>query len=490
MAKKEVTEELVAIYANAAALFIEVDEHDKAWLELSDLLEEHGENSIIYYYLGSLCAKIGRLHQSVLFLRKALEFREDFPGALSNLSAAYRRLGEQDKALTCIEKAIDFEPENASLWANVSGCHVAMGRPQKCIQAADKALSIDHENVYAKNNKGLAQLEMGDYLHGFQNYEFREVFAPLDFTGIREGRNYEIDGKTPFWDGTKGKTVVLIGEQGIGDEIMFASIIPELMQDANVIFDAHPRLADIFRNTFPKLPILGTRKQNDLAKMPWIDIFDIEAKINIGSLPKMYRKKKEDFPGTPYLKPDDRLLSNMITFINENIPPGILIGFSWKGGVAKTNEAQRRCPLEEWLPLFNMNAQWVSLQYHKDAEDELNNFLSKHKHLKSKIHHFNDILADYDQTHALICNLELIISVPQSIVHLAGATGIFTWQLCPKRGMWQMGVYGENAPWYNCVENIWQQKDGDWKTVINKTKEKLCPLLAKATEISTKNSIA
>jgi hypothetical protein len=70
----------------------------------------------------------------------------------------------------------------------------------------------------------------------------------------------------------------------------------------------------------------------------------------------------------------------------------------------------------------------------------------------------------------------LIISVPQSVVHLAGALGVPTWQLTPKKAMWQMGAYGHDMPWYRCVKNYWQDDTHTWEPVIQQIKEELCSL--------------
>jgi hypothetical protein len=140
------------------------------------------------------------------------------------------------------------------------------------------------------------------------------------------------------------------------------------------------------------------------------------------------------------------------------------IGISWKGGISITNKLPRCIPLETLKPLFALDADFISLQYHVNAQHEVDVFNESMG--ETIINHWQDVVDDYDLTAGLLENLDLVISVPQSIVHLAGAMGVNTIQLCPKQGLWQMGVYGQNAPWYESVQNFWQPVDGDWKTVV------------------------
>ncbi len=118
------------------------------------------------------------------------------------------------------------------------------------------------------------------------------------------------------------------------------------------------------------------------------------------------------------------------------------------------------------MPLFGLDCDFISLQYHNNARAEVDIF---HESLGYEvITHWQDVVDDYDLTAGLLTQLDYVVSVPQSVVHLAGSLGVATLQLCPKSALWQMGVYKQNAPWYKCVKNIWQEVDGKWADVIDK----------------------
>lgn len=453
---------------------IKAKEFNEAEKKLNYLLNIDHQNPILFYYLGCLYNEKQMLAMAVMAFDRAISLQNNFDVALNNAGAVYRSLGNNLKAREYFLKASDIAKGSnyaascdndterakrnlADYLCNYGSTWVGSGEPQKCIDMINKGLEVWHELPNGMWNQGLAYLELGNYEKGFYGYEFGDRCMP------EKDRSYH--GKpmsTPMWDGTEGQTVVVYGEQGLGDEIMFASILPDMMKKANVILECHPRLMSLFRRSFPEIPIYGTRKNT---VVHWLVNHKIDAKLPIGSLGKHFRKKAEDFPGTPYIKCDEKLSQKMLNKLNgldkeKRLPK---IGISWKGGIDATNKKVRCIPLDELKPLFELDAHFISLQYHNNAQHEVDVF---NEQTGNFIYHWQDIVDDYDQTAALLPHLDLIISVPQSVVHLAGSMGIKTWQLCPKQALWQMGVYGKDAPWYKSVKNFWQSKSGDWSNVI------------------------
>ncbi len=443
---------------------------------LNILLLNHPCCPLLLYQMGNLHLKKNQPAIAEVFYQKSLDLKPDFPECLTNIGVAYKDMQMIDKAREAFKKALDFVSgfdgkeicniEKADYWHNYASTFAASGRPEEALPIANKAIEMNPEKPDTYWNRGLAYLELGNYEKGFEDYD---KGARIQET---KRRNYSLtDEPTPFWDGTPGKMVAVYGEQGIGDELMFASILPDLMKDCEVVLDMHPRLVDMFRNTYPNIPIFGTRK---FSKLAWTRYYKIDAKVSVGTLGKFYRKKKEDFPGTPYLKPFSHLVEKYKQKLG-SLSEKKKIGISWKGGTSQTNMNERKIKLKQLMPLLDIEGvDFISLQYHEDSPIHL----EKLKNESGKIiHHWQEVLDDYDETAGLIRNLDYIISVPQSVVHLAGAIGVPTLQLCPKKAMWQMGPYGENMPWYSCVENAWQKEVGDWEPVILQAKEKLCSLL-------------
>lgn len=423
----------------------------------------------IYFYLGTVFIKKKYYVLAEKMFRLANECNDKLFCVWNNLGYVLRENRKKVEAREAFKKAIELNPKDSDCFMNLGGVHIASGEPEKAIEYSTKALDLNPENQHALWNRALAYFEKGEYTKGWSDYD-----AGVR-TRDRYHRFYQDIDKVPLWDGTKGKTVVVYGEQGIGDEIMFASMIPDVVRDANVIFETHPRLYKIFRDSFPDLQIYGTRKEKVIH---WNKFHKIDYAIPIGSLGKFYRNKTEDFPQIPYLKADPVLNKKMQDKLN-GLGEKCKIGFSWKGGTKPTNDTERHIALHKWLPIFkSINADWISLQYKDGAEEEIEKFLNTKdaKDNNIKIHHWRDIVDNYDLTCALVNNLDFVISVPQSVVHLSGALGIPTIQLTPKHALWQMGVYGQNMPWYDCVKNIWQDETLAWEPVIEKAKEDLCNL--------------
>ena len=438
------------------------------------ILNEDIDAEIVVYALGCCAIGRGNLGLAINLFKRALEIKDTFAEAWNNLGCCYRSLCFVEKARHAFEraKAIKNDPE---FLGNLGGSYVGAGNPLKALHYLSKCLEKMPDHPSSLNNKSLALLEQGKWQEGFALYDYRVA------TGNHKERHYHKNG-TPEWDGTPGKTVVVYGEQGIGDEIMFASVIPDLMKKCKVILDMHPRLADLFRLAFPTLPVYGTRKTGVI---PWANLYDIDAKLSIGSLCKFFRFTDKDFPKKPYMKADAEL-SKISRKMLEGYGDKPKIGISWKGGTKKTNKAYRTIPLKLWKSILGMDATFFSLQYQVEAEHELEKFNKEHPNVP-RIHHFRDLLDDYDKTAALVANLDLVISVPQSVVHLAGALGTPCWQLTPQRAMWQMGVNGKDMPWYGCVNSYWQSEHNRWGDVLGRVSSDLRKLFVTKKPFPEKN---
>jgi tetratricopeptide (TPR) repeat protein len=451
-------------------------------LLLNESIHQKCDVATLLFYLGCVHTKRGHHAHAILLLKESLEYKKDLMGAINNLGVLYKNEQITDEAIKCFdrvlvlakkqeEKGIPQElydkwlEDKADYLANKGSTLIANGTSKESIKYFDKALDCYKDHVTSKWNRSLAYLELGDYEKGFDEYDNGQRMdkTATRFYGVKN---------LPLWDGTPNKTIVIFGEQGIGDEIMFASMIPDAMKDCNIILDAHPRLADLFRLNFPTIPIYGTRKQDD-SKIGWSKYHKIDAKISMGSLGKFYRKKESDFPKNPYLVANPEIVEKYRLKLSEmsNKPK---IGISWQGGMPSTNGANRFIPLNQWLDILRIkDFDFISLQYTKNIGDAIKHFEDTNNLC---INHWQDTLDDYDETAGLVSNLDLIISIPQSVVHLAGALGTATWQLTPYKSMWQMGVHGKDMPWYGCVRSIWQDEKCDWKPVLKTVKDDLCNL--------------
>ena len=439
--------------------FMEAGEYNKALIAFNTLLNYHGDDSLFLFYLGSVHMRLGNDGLAKVLLKCAIAKREEFPEAWNNLGFCYHSRGEYKDAQQCFERAIQIEPDNADLLNNIASIYVNNGTPQECINWCEKALKIKPDHQNAIWNLGLAHLELGHWEEGFKGYRA----GMHEAVGNRKKRNYHNDKETPEWEGTAGKSVVVYGEQGLGDEIMFASIIPDAARDARIIFDCHPRLQNIFQQSFPDIPIYGTRKENIIFWPQWEKI---DGCIHIGNLGGLYRKKDSDFPKTAYLKSDPWLTQYYQEKLEKLGNGKANIVIHWKGGTLKTNRDYRSMPLENMSEIILNNsdkANFISLQYTPGAAESVAQFNEKHG---TSVHHWQSTVDDIDDVAAVLANADLVISVCTAIVHLSGAMGIDCWCLCPSRPAWRYGVAGD-MPWYGKNIRMFRQTGDTWETVLN-----------------------
>lgn len=406
------------------------------------LLAQNPDMPWLLAQVGTLYMQQERYGAAIAFLKKAADLKPE-SDILCNLAIAYKYSGQRDKAMGYFDKAVRKDPSAETL-CTYAGMHVSVGTPDKAVEFADRALKKNPQHMMAHWNKAMALLEMGDWERGWDEMEYG--FA----ANMRKRR--DIAG-VPDWDGTNGKTIAVYGEQGLGDEIMFASMLPDLMANNNVILECHPRLETIFKKAFPDIPVYGTRTD---AVIQWPEKHKIDASMSIGTLGKWFRRSADKFPGTPYLKADP-------------LPKGekFRVGISWTGGRKPGRVAVRSIPLAWWGPILDVpEIEFVSLQYTECASE-----LMAMKEIGYDIKVMDEYVhaLDYYETAKLVASCDLVISIATSVYHLAGALGVPAWVMAPNKPAWREQVKGR-MPFYRSVR-MYRQPPGDksaWMPVLER----------------------
>jgi tetratricopeptide (TPR) repeat protein len=392
---------------------------------------------------------------------------------MNALGTCYKHENKTEEAREYFLKAQEGIPLNADIQNNLGTLYINEGSPQKALEHLDLALALTPGHPQAAWNKSLAHLELGDYEQGWATYDAGMAAK------VRAERNYTLT-PLPAWNGEPGKVVVVYGEQGIGDEIMFASCLPDLIAcSKQVVFDCHKKLHTLFANSFPGIDIYPTREDEMLTwpvKQDKTNRYPFDARIAIGSLPRLLRPNIDSFPGTPYIKPkveDEARWCARLSALSQRPK----IGISWIGGHKRTRVEVRSAHLEQLLPILQQDADFISLQY-TECSDEIREFEAKHG---IKIHQFNDAVQSphYADTAALVANLDLVITVCTSVVHLAGSMGVPTWVLTPSRPAWRYRLDLDYMPWYGRTVTLFRQEQGstDWTPVVAEVSAKLQELI-------------
>ena len=446
------------LWNEAQALHLE-NKFDQAEELYTQLLEQNHQNSGLMATLGSLYVQKGKPGLGIHFLEAAIASGLKQTDVYTNLGLAYKLSGQVDLARKNLEDSITNDPSPEAL-TNYSGLFVEAGQDEKCIELCERAIKEKPELPIAHWNLAIALLANGEWERAWNEHDWG-----LKGQKIREDRML-LD--VPFWDGPQnspGKTVLVYGEQGLGDEIMFTSMLPDLLKTNQVVYECHKRLLTLFKNSFPEVCFHGTREDHSI---DWAGDHKIDYRIPVGSLGRFYRRSREAFPGTPYLtaKP---------------FPKGdkFRVGISWAGGGAKLGRVQKRSvPLSWWKSILDIkDVEFVNLQYTDSQEDiDLMQALGY-----DNIRCVDGIVKaeDYYETARLVASCDLIISVCTTVVHLAGALGVPCWVLTPKFPAWRYQNSG-GMPWYRSVRlyrSPTAKQDG-WLPVIDRIAFDLSELLA------------
>jgi len=439
-------------YADVQKLHVEATEKNATdaypliFNSYAQLLNMAPEEPALLFSMGSICKQMGWNGMAINMLKLSVQSRPT-PEAWCNLGTAYRAEYMMEEAKEAWLKALELRPDCADYYVNLSTLYINEGNPAPGLEYSQKAIELEPNNAKAHWNRSLMLLESGRWEEGFNAYE-----AGL-MTFDRAPRNFDKDGKTPEWEGQdlRDKVVVVYGEQGIGDEIMFASALPDLIDTgAKVIYECHPRLEGVMRRSFPELlAIYPTRKKNTI---DWTEKHQIDYKVAIGSLFYHFRSNGV-FPRKPYLIPDPEKVAEYREWLRLS-GPGPYIGMGYAGGSKKTNTKARSLQLNPLRPILEQPATFISLQYTPEADDKFKRFKDDSG---ITVHHWPEVVRnyDYDETIALIAALDLVVIVNTSVVHVCGAIGKDCFTLTPDSCAWRYAQGANHMVMY-----------GDWVTQI------------------------
>lgn len=434
--------------------------------------------------------------------RAALAVDPDCVAALANLGAVCLQLGAIDDARRCTERALDIAPSNpdlhirqgnvlmeqrqlaqaaesfgealrlrpgaAAACISLGFAHDMQGRLETAMGFYEKALTIDPDDVQAHLSRAAIWLVEEDYARGWGEYEWR----------LRSREHAPLYGRFqhPRWDGSPlgGRRILVYAEQGLGDEILYASCLPEVIaQAAHCVIDCEPRLAGLFRRSFPQATVHGGRQADPV---DWLEqAGPIDFKVPVGSLPLYLRREPARFPlHKGFLRAAPERVADWRERL-QGLGPGLKIGLAWRGGVPQTGRGMRSISLPELLPVLRHGGvAFVSLQYGQCSE-EIGQLRERHG---LEIHHWQEAIDDYEETAALVCALDMVLSVCTTVVDLGGALGRPVWVMAPVRTDFRYGLTGGATRWYPSVRMFRQAQWGEWDSVTNEVSAALSRLSA------------
>lgn len=409
------------------------------------------DNGIVYVNMGNILSALGRYEEALTAKERAMQLGQlDWIG----YGTALNKLGRSREAIDAYLRALENGTPPVVVFHNLGIAYTSLGDIDKALENYGKAIAADPQDPAPYFNRSRLLLSEGEFETGWIDYEYGLLCD-------ERKPNYQT---FPRWHGENlvGKTLLICAEQGLGDEIMFASILPGILQQAGrCIIECDAKLMPVYRRSFAPAEIVRRKMPEDVGSA--VELPAVDYQIPIASLALGRRNDIEAFPRhSGYLKSDSERVAYWQKRLDE-LGPGIKVGISWQGGVAKTGGQHRSIPLAQWLPILKLQGvHFVSLQY-TECQAEIAALRREHG---IEVLHWQEAIDDYDETAALVCALDLVISVQTAIVHLAGALGRPVWAMLPIPAEWRYMADGDEMPWYPSVRLLRQKTKGNWNAVI------------------------
>lgn len=471
------------------------------------LMMKEPDNWLFLMWMAGILNRLGEYPIAISLLYRAAQLTGESRADIhNNIGGMYRRLNRNDRALEEFMEGLKSKPDDPDILNNMATLYVNEGDPVTGEEYIKKALLINPGKPHPHWNNSLLQLEQENFGVGFSEYVWGHV------TKDRPAKQY-IDRRgrsVPWWYGQHVRTLVVFGEQGVGDEVMFLSMVSDIRLFCDkLILDVHPRLENLLKRTFScdkDITIYGTRKEWD--KIPdWGVEHEMDAKASLGTCAKYMRSNIALFPGTGFIKPNIEMTEEASRLIPGDGP---LVGVAWIGGVMSTRKDQRAIPLDTLEPIFRSipDARLLSLQY-TNNKDDCDRFYDK---TGIRIHHFPewtetmfnqfyDVLSpegtfigrykdkdqakismsgvpgsklelvagpafDLDRLFSMINACRAVVTVNQSNVWFGGALGKPIFTLTPAKCAWRYGSRRRDTVWFKSVMQYRQTGD-DWTTAID-----------------------
>lgn len=457
-------------------------------LDALDVASARGAQPIDVHYIRANALKgMERHDDAIASYRAALAIHPDFAEALNNLGISLAALDRHDEALAHYQSALALLPNSTLVINNLGKAYQKLRRHDEALAQYRAALAIDPKDADAHYNIGLARTEAGDHEGAIRSYR-RALAADPGMAKAANDLSHELLARHQFKEGwnlyqarfeavenmartqdilgfdmpvgnasedISGKKLLIRGEQGLGDEIMYASMMSEIIETADhVTFAVEPRLVGLMERSFPGCQVIAYRSEE---QHRYAD-FDVDRRFYLASLAKMLRTQAADFPGVPYLTADPGRRAAMRARLDA-LGAGRKIGVMWQGGVGKRSEFARSVDLATFAPILAKGVHWISLNHLPEAGTDCAHVSAA---TGARIHHWDDILRsdDYDDTAALLSELDAVVSVTCTAAHCSAALGTDTHVLVNRDPIWRYAGDSGDILWYKAM-TLYRQRE-DW----------------------------
>lgn len=391
-----------------------------------------------FIFLGVALQELDQMDAAIEAYRLGLRLDPDNLQGLTNLGAALELTGQLPEAEAVLSRALTMAPGSGEVWGNLGLCRLAQGDPARGRAAVDRALELDPDLPRVRVTRALLRLEDGDLSGGWADYAWR--FAAGE---ALPHRRFAV----PSWTGqtVSDKRVLIWREQGLGDELMFASFYAEAIKRmGQAVIECDHRLLGLFTRSFPSASVRAQRLPPDGVDAP--ERPDADLHVPAGDLPRLLAPSLAGFTGAPYLVAD-RHRSERARHWLKDLPAGLRIGICWRSRMITTRRRHNYADVASWAPLLALpGVQVINLQY-TARQDEVAAL-----QVGGQVLHTMpdlDLTNDLDGLAALIANLDMVITAPTAVGELAGALGTPVWRIVSGRDWSTLGA--GTRPWFSSM---------------------------------------
>jgi tetratricopeptide (TPR) repeat protein len=456
---------------------------------LQAFLSRHPDDLDVVTELACALVREGEYKQAFPLTKRALESRPDDVRALNCMAELRIEQGRYAEAGELLEKAFAIDPsieargrlaanllnrchyeralehvqtmleERPSVAGDVAGIQIYaltnLGRHDEALPLVERAIQENPHDPNRRFPRATIHLLNERFAQGWDDYAYRNLASTKHLRMLA----------FPQWAGEplEGKTILLLADQGLGDQVMFASCLPDLLarRPARTIVEVNARVAKTIARSFPTCEVIPTKQDN---AFEWVrELGHIDYFTPIGDLPQQFRRQRSDFPDhRGYLQPDPPRTD----FWREQLRalgPRPKIGVSWRGGSEVTRRVLRTMDVMQLLPLTKAcDADWICLQYGDVSAD-----LARAHDGGLSLQYWPESIKDLDEFAALISALDLVVTVCNTTVHYAGALARPVWVMAPRIPEWRYGLHSTVMPWYPASTMFRQDVDGDWSSTLD-----------------------
>ena len=494
---------------NLASLYVELNRLEDAKIYFLRCLKHHPRSATAWFLLGNVYRKTKQIEEAEQAYSHTIAIEPEHAMAHDHLGGILFTLGKIEAAQTAIERAIELDPTDYNPYTNLGRVLERNGEIDQAIENYRKSLSLKPDYADAHNNLANALRFQEDFEGALNEYDiaialkppfpgaqFNKAMAlfPIGRLGeawrgyaqrFNENGNNPIDERgwnIPAWNGEDltEKSILLWTEQGVGDEILYSNMIPEIIdRSAICTIECSERLVPLFTRSFASAQVLPRTKVG-LDKLS-SQSFDYQcAVVDLGG---RLRPDFDSFPAhSGYAIPDWTLSVPLRSKYEQHKPGNLIVGISWQSTSYKSGPF-KTISLIEWEPILRTpDVTFVNLQY-GDCFEELN---AVNQSLKLDIIQDCNVdpLTNLDNFAAQVAAMDMVISTSNTTVHFAGAMNVPVWTLAAiGQGALPYWHYGRtDSPWYPSMRLYFQTKPREWNSVIETVSSDLHSLVKKDRE--------